>query len=379
MSRALVLSGGGARAAYQVGVLKGVASILPRSVYNPFPIICGTSAGAINALSIAGRAGPFRLRTKKLEKIWHELTPADVYRTDATGVIKNTFHLLASFVHSGYGIGRPISLLDNSPLRQMMENFVKFDYLDTAIDNGELRAIAITAMSYASGKSVTFFQGNDQIPAWNRSRRRGENIPISIDHLMASTAIPGLFPAVKIDNDYFGDGAVRQLKPISPALQMGATKLLIVGVSDNPSHSQRPTQMEHSPSTAQIVGHMFNSAFIDAVESDLETLQSINRLSSALPQSLREKNNITDLYPVEVLSISPSESIDEIAQKYLHELPRSLRIFLRLTGATARGGGSSAASYLLFEPGFCRELIAMGMRDAQAKEDQIKQFFGLSS
>ena len=377
MSKALVLSGGGARAAYQVGVLKGIASILPRSVYNPFPIICGTSAGAINALSIAGRAGPFRLRTKKLERIWHELTPADVYRTDATGVIKNTFHLLASFVHSGYGIGRPISLLDNSPLRQMMEDYVKFDYLDTAIDNGELQAIAITAMSYASGKSVTFFQGHEQIPAWNRSRRRGEKLPISIDHLMASTAIPGLFPAVQIDTDYFGDGAVRQLKPISPALHMGATKLLIIGVSDNPSHSQKSAEMQHSPSTAQIVGHMFNSAFIDAVESDLETLQSINRLASALPQSLREKNNISDLNPVDVLSISPSESIDQIAQNYLHELPRSLRLFLRLTGATARGGGSSAASYLLFEPGFCRELIDMGMRDAQAKEDEIRQFFGL--
>ena len=377
MSKALVLTGGGARAAYQVGVLKGVSKILPRSVYNPFPIICGTSAGAINALSIAGRAGPFRLRTQKLERIWHELTPADVYRTDATGVIKNTFHLLASFFHSGYGIGKPISLLDNSPLRQMMENYVKFDYLDTAIKNGELQAIAITAMSYASGKSVTFFQGQDQIPAWNRSRRRGEKIELNIDQLMASTAIPGLFPAVKINGDYFGDGAVRQLKPISPALHMGATKLFIIGVSDNPIHSQRPTTLEHSPSTAQIVGHMFNSAFIDAVESDLETLQSINRLASALPQSLREKNNITDLNPVDVLAISPTESIDTIAQEHIHELPRSLRLFLRLTGATAQGGGSSAASYLLFEPGFCRKLIDLGMRDAQAKEDEIRQFFGL--
>ncbi|MDG1812884.1 MAG: patatin-like phospholipase family protein [Porticoccaceae bacterium] len=377
MSKALVLTGGGARAAYQVGVLKGISKILPRSVYNPFPIICGTSAGAINALSIAGRAGPFRLRTQKLERIWHELTPADVYRTDASGVIKNTFHLLASFVHSGYGIGKPISLLDNSPLRQMMENYVKFDYLDTAINNGELEAIAITAMSYASGKSVTFFQGQDQIPAWNRSRRRGEKIAINIDQLMASTAIPGLFPAVKINGDYFGDGAVRQLKPISPALHMGATKLLIIGVSDNPTHSQRPVKLEHSPSTAQIVGHMFNSAFIDAVESDLETLQSINRLANALPQSLREKNNITDLNPVDVLAISPTESIDSIAQEHLHELPRSLRLFLRLTGATAQGGGSSAASYLLFEPGFCRKLIDLGMRDAQAKEEEIRQFFGL--
>ena len=151
---------------------------------------------------------------------------------------------MASFVHSGYGIGKPISLLDNSPLRKMMESYVKFDYLDTAISNGELEAIAITAMSYASGQSVTFYQGQEKIPTWNRSRRRGEHIPLSIDHLMASTAIPGLFPAVKIDSDYFGDGAVRQLKPISPALHMGATKLLIVGVSDNATRSKLPAGLE---------------------------------------------------------------------------------------------------------------------------------------
>jgi NTE family protein len=317
------------------------------------------------------------LRTSKLERIWNELTPADVYRTDALGVLKNTFHILASFVHSGYGIGKPISLLDNSPLRKMMENYVKFDYLDTAISNGELEAIAITAMSYASGQSVTFYQGQESLSAWNRSRRRGEKIALTIDHLMASTAIPGLFPAVKIDRDYFGDGAVRQLKPISPALHMGASKLLIVGVSDNATRSKLPVGLEHSPSTAQIVGHMFNSAFIDAVESDIETLNNINRLAAALPQSLREKNNITDLNPVEVLSISPTESIDSIAEEHLHQLPKSLRMFLSLTGATARGGGSSAASYLLFEPGFCRKLIAMGMRDALAKETEIKQFFDL--
>jgi len=377
MNKGLILTGGGARAAYQVGVLKGIASILPRSVYNPFPIICGTSAGAINALSIAGRAGPFRLRTSKLERIWHELTPADVYRTDPVGVLKNTAHLLASFVHSGYGINKPVSLLDNTPLRQMMDNYVKFDYLNTAIANGELQGIAITAMSYASGQSVTFYQGHDDLTPWKRSRRRGEKINLSIDHLMASTAIPGLFPAVKIGEDYFGDGAVRQLKPISPALHMGANKLLIVGVSDNPTGTPQLAQLDHSPSTAQIVGHMFNSAFIDAVESDLETLHNINRLAAALPHSLREKNHITDLNPVDVLSISPSESIDLIAQEHLSQLPRSLRLFLRLTGATARGGGSSAASYLLFEPGFCRKLIDLGMRDALAKETDIKVFFDL--
>lgn len=377
MSRGLVLTGGGARAAYQVGVLKGIASILPRSVYNPFPIICGTSAGAINALSIAGRAGPFRLRTKKLEGIWHNLRAPDVYRTDFFGVAANAFHVMASFLHSGYGIGRPISLLDNTPLRQLLENYVKFDYLDTAIGNGELEAIAISAMSYASGQSVTFFQGHEQIDPWTRARRRGEKTAITIDHLMASTAIPSLFPAVKLDGGYFGDGAVRQLKPISPALHMGAKQLLIIGVSDNATIKPPQPAADHSPSIAQIVGHMFNSAFIDSVESDLETLRAINRLAEVLPESLRANNGMTDMNPIDVLSISPSQSIDQIAQEHIHELPRSLKLFLKLTGATAQGGGTSAVSYLLFEPGFCRKLIDLGYQDALAQQDSIKTFFEL--
>lgn len=375
MSRGLVLTGGGARAAYQVGVLKGIAAILPRSVYNPFPIICGTSAGAINALSIAGRAGPFRLRANKLESIWHNLRASDVYRTNALAMATNVFHIAASLLHSGYGIGRPISLLDNTPLREMLENYVKFDYLETAISNGELEAIAISAMSYASGQSVTFFQGQQSIHSWNRARRRGEKTELTIDHLMASTAIPSLFPAVQLQGGYFGDGAVRQLKPISPALHMGAEQLLIIGVSNNATLANKAPQLEHSPSIAQIMGHMFNSAFIDAVESDLETLRSINRLASVIPQSLKDNNGITDLNAVEVLSISPSQSIDQIAKEHIHELPRSLKLFLKFIGATAQGGGTSAASYLLFEPGFSRKLIALGLSDALAQEDAIRDFF----
>lgn len=379
MSKALVLTGGGARAAYQVGVLKGIAAILPRAVYNPFPIICGTSAGAINALSIAGRAGPFRLRASKLETIWHNLRASDVYRTDALGVATNVFHMAASLLHSGYGIGRPISLLDNTPLRQLLENYVKFDYLETAISNGELDAIAISAMSYASGQSVTFFQGQPSIQPWNRARRRGEKTDLTIDHLMASTAIPSLFPAVQLEGGYFGDGAVRQLKPISPALHMGAEQLLIIGVSDKASPANQTPQLDHSPSIAQIMGHMFNSAFIDAVESDLETLRAINRLASVIPQSLKDNNGITDVNAIEVLSISPSQSIDQIAEEHIHELPRSLKLFLKLIGATAQGGGTSAASYLLFEPGFSRKLIELGHSDALAQKDAIRNFFDLQT
>ena len=360
-----------------MGVLKGVAAILPRAIYNPFPIICGTSAGAINALSIAARAGPFRLRMRKLEHIWHNLHASDVYRTDVLGVATNAFRILVSLFYSGFSAGRPLSLLDNSPLRQLLKSYVQFDYLDTAIDNGELEAIAISAMSYASGQSVTFFQAADSIKPWNRARRRGKKIALTIDHLMASTAIPILFPAVKLNGHYFGDGAVRQLKPISPALHMGARKLFIVGVSDNAAQSDLSSEAEQAPSVARIMSHMFNSAFIDAVESDLETLRTINRLASALPQSLKDINGITDLNAVEVMSISPSQSIDRIAEEHIDELPRSLKLFLKLTGATAKDGGGSAASYLLFEPGFCQQRIELGYQDALAQESSILDFFSL--
>ena len=376
MTTGLVLTGGGARAAYQVGVLKGVASLLPRSVYNPFPIICGTSAGAINALGIAGRAGPFRLRTRKLETIWRNLRAQDVYRTDPFGVLKNTFHVLSSFIHSGYGIGRPISLLDNAPLREFLSSYIKFQHLETAISNGELQAISVTAMSYNSGHSVTFFQGSDEIEGWERSRRKGRKSDLTIDHLMASSAIPSLFPAVKIQDRFYGDGAIRQLKPISPALHLGANKLFIVGVSNNPIQKNNNGNSEHSPSMAQIIGHMLNSAFIDSMESDLETLHTINRLTQAMPKSVLEKNGINDLQPIEFISISPSEPIDKLAEEYIHELPASLKTFLRITGATRRGGGISAASYLLFEPGFCRKLIDLGFRDALREKNRIREFFG---
>jgi len=376
MTTGLVLAGGGARVAYQVGVLKGIAALLPRTVYNPFPIITGTSAGAINAMSIAGRPGSFRLRVRKLETIWRNLHASDIYRTDFIGVSANIFHVLASLLHSGYGIGRPISLLNNQPLKELLDNYIKFRHLETAIDSGELQAIAVTAMSYASGQSVTFFQGHSELQSWSRVRRKGRAVDIDINHLMASAAIPNLFPAVEIDGNYYGDGALRQLKPMSPALHMGAKKLLTIGVSNNSNQSSNGLS-KHSPSIAAIIGHMFNSAFTDSMESDLESLQAINRLIKLIPESQREAYGIQDLSPIEVLSIAPSQSIDAMASQYLKELPISLRLLLKFIGATDHGGGINAASYLLFEPGFCRSLIDLGYQDALDQQDQIKQFFNL--
>ena len=373
MTTALVLTGGGARVAYQVGVLKGIASILPRTVYNPFPIITGTSAGAINAMSIAGRPGPFRLRIRKLETIWSNLHASDVYRTDFRGVSANTWRVFNSLFRRASG-GKSVSLLDNSPLRQLLNNYVRFKHLETAIENQELHGIAITAINYTSGRSVTFYQGHSGIENWSRARREGISVDIDIDHLMASAAIPSLFPAVEIDGSYYGDGALRQLKPISPALHLGAKKILTIGVSHSAStHSDAP---QPPPSIAGIVGHMLNSAFTDAMESDLETLNSINTLATALNQS-QHTPDPAQFGPIDVLSMAPSESINKIASQYIGELPRSLQLLMTSMGGAGDAGETSAASYLLFEPGFCRHLIKLGYRDAMDQSLGIRKFFEL--
>lgn len=375
MTTALVLSGGGARAAYQVGVLKAVSELLPRRTHNPFPIICGTSAGAINALAIAGRTGPLRWRIRKLELIWSNLRAENIYRTDTLGVAKNTIRLLLSLLHGGYSKNRAVALLDNTPLRELLEQLIRFRDIDEAIANGELTAVSTTAMDYSTGRSVTFFQGNHD--AWQRNRRLGIRTGLSIDHLLASSAIPTIFPATCIGQSYYGDGAVRQLKPLSPALRLGAEKLFIVGVSNNPSHRNNPSHIDtikktqHPPSIGQMISQLLNSAFIDAIESDLETLQSINKLAIEIPERAKAHN----LRYIDYMCISPSVAIDEMAAKYIHELPRSVRLFLRAVGATSKGGGQSAASYLLFEPGFCRDLLDLGYRDALQHEENILAFF----
>ena len=375
MTAALILTGGGARAAYQVGILKALAEILPKRTHNPFPVICGTSAGAINAIALAGRPGPFSLRVKKLERMWQNLKAEDVYRTDFFGVTKNTAKLIGALLHSGYSRKAAVALLNNEPLKEMLEGYVRFRYIDEAIASRELDAVCITAMHYDSGQSVSFFQGNQD--NWKRNRRYGSRARLSIEHLMASTAIPALFPPAKIGDHYYGDGAVRQLKPLSPALHLGADKLFIIGVSNNIETSEPDTPATHSPSVGQMASHLLNSAFIDSTESDIETLKSINRLASHISPEERKAIGADHLKPIDYLCISPSVGIDKIAEEYFHELPRSLRIFLHMMGATKQGGGSSAASYLLFEPGFCQQLLKLGYDDAMKQESDIRNFFKL--
>ncbi|MFA5548613.1 MAG: patatin-like phospholipase family protein [Porticoccaceae bacterium] len=375
MTNALILSGGGARAAYQVGVLKALRELLPARIHTPFPIICGTSAGAINTLALAGRAGDFASQASQLEAIWRSLRAERIYRTDTWGVLRNSLRLLATLVGDP-GKGRhPVALLDNSPLRALLADYIRFREIDEAIASRRLKAVAVTAMSYSTGQSITFFQGEHE--NWKRARRMGLRTGLGLDHLMASSAIPTIFPPVRIGDHYYGDGALRQLKPLSSALHLGASRLFVVGVSDNPARSTFDEKVFHAPTLAQMIGHMLNSAFIDSIESDLETLRAINRTTTGLSPAQREALGIDDLKPVDFLCITPSEGINSLAEEYLHELPRSVRTFLRFTGATARGGGTSAASYLLFEPGFIGRLIDLGHGDTLRQAARIKAFFSL--
>lgn len=370
----LILSGGGARAAYQVGVLMAIADIAPRDIKCPFDIICGTSAGAINASSLASQAVHFRTGVRGLERIWANLTAEQIYRTDWSSFVGLIFRWLAASIRRGES-HLAYSLLDNAPLGRLLEQVINFKKIQRQLDAGHLYALSITAAGYSSGESVSFFQSAQEIPSWRRVRRLGVPTRIRLEHLLASSALPILFPAVKINREYFGDGAIRQLAPLSPALHLGARKILVIGVSGNTTAAPRRISGDIYPSAAQIIGHVMNSAFVDAFEADVERLERINRTVRNIPEEVRRSQQM-ELREVELLKISPSQPLDEIAARHAHELPRNIRALLSGSGALKRGGGT-AVSYLLFEQGFCRELMALGYTDAISRRDEISDFLDL--
>lgn len=371
----LILSGGGARAAYQVGVLAAIADLLPESADNPFPVIVGTSAGAINAVGLACGALDFQQAIRTLRSVWQSFSSDLVYRTDWLGVTRQAGRFAGQHL---LGLGRsadPVALLDNAPLRELLLKELDFSGINLAVAKRKLHAVAVTAFAYQSGQAVTFYQGRGTIEPWQRHRRHGLATRLNIEHLMASSAIPLLFAPVRVGREYFGDGAVRQAAPISPALHLGANKVLVIGVRNQSQEGSSIPTTSRPPSLAQIGGHLLNSTFIDNLESDLELLGRLNTFGSMLPDIERKKH--LGLSPVEVLVISPSKKIDDIAARHRHQLPASLRLFLRGPGAT-RASGGGVLSYLLFERGYCNELIELGYQDAMSQKDELLTFLGYS-
>jgi len=374
----LVLTGGGARAAYQVGVLKAIAELLPRHAHNPFQIICGTSAGALNAATLAINAQSFRKGVRYLNNIWKNFHANQVYRTDVLGVFNNSMKWFAGLLLSGLGINRlkRVSLLDSSPLFDLLEDILPCEKIQDSIDAGLLYALSVTASGYGSGQSVTFYQGAKQLVPWRRTRRVGMPTQIEIKHLLASSAIPFIFPATLINREYFGDGSMRQIAPISSALHLGATRVLVIGVNNVASDEQaKRSEIGDYPSLAQIAGHALNSIFLDSMEVDLERVRRINELVADMPEAMRER---LDLRHVDVFSIAPSQPIEKIAERYAGELPWTIRLLLRLVGATGHSG-ATLLSYLLSERKFCNALIELGYQDAMLRRDEILHFLNRPS
>ena len=383
----LVLTGGGARAAYQVGVLRAVAQIrrdCDAPSANPFPVIAGTSAGAINAAALACRSDDFDAATAELCEVWENFHAEQVYRADSLGVIRTGARWLTmlslGWVLARWRRMRPRSLLDNTPLAGLLERLVSVERLALMMKQGHLQALAVTASSYGSGLHVTFYEANRDIVPWTRSQRLAVRDTITVQHLLASSAIPFVFPAVSLAvegaSEYFGDGSMRQAAPISPAVHLGAERIFVVGAGrmhEPPGH--RAGSGEY-PNLAQIAGHALSSIFLDALAVDVERLQRINSTLALLPPSARAATN---LRPIEVLVIAPSQRLDDIAAKHLHSLPPAVRALLGAMGVSGRGHdakGAALASYLLFEAPYTRELLALGLADTMARRDDVVGFFG---
>jgi len=371
MKTALILSGGGARAAYQVGVLKAIAELLPPTQHNPFQIICGTSSGSINAAKLATEADDFHLSVDSLEELWGNLESRYIHQVGFSEILSSVLKLFGSFFHSGIATGRPLSLFNNMPLRHLIGEHVDFQRLPKMIEQSHLYALCITALGYTSGQSISFFQGNEDIKGWKTVRRKGFQTELRHEHIMASSALPGIFPSVRIHREHFGDGAIRQTAPLSSALHLGADRMMVIGISGNKTQGEERKTETHSPSIAQMIGHLINAAFIDSLEEDIAMLERLNGLIARIPENQQGKSK---LRPVDVLVIEPSIHFDEVAGRHVRDLPRSMRWLLSIIGATRRGGGSSLASYVLFEKEYCRELIQHGYKDAMAQSERIREF-----
>jgi len=389
---ALVLTGGGARAAYQVGVLQAIAALRKACRADgtnghgqwPFPVLTGTSAGAINVAALASGGSHFERSVHRMADVWSNFHAGQVYRTDSLSVLRTGAHWL-TLLSIGWALARwrrmrPHSLLDNTPLHQLLNRMVPLAHVPQLIAQGHLRALAVTASSYSSGKHVTFFDADETLVPWVRSRRKSTRERITHAHLLASSAIPFVFPATRLMVDghaeFFGDGSMRQTAPIAPAIHLGAERILVVGAGRMHEPPRPVGDAASYPALAQIAGHALSTIFLDALSVDIERARRINQTLALIPPAARSQST---LRPLELLVISPSQALDHIAARHVAELPVPVRTLLGALGVHAdasHDSGAALASYLLFERGYTRELMALGWADTLAQRAQVCAFFG---
>jgi len=381
----LVMTAGGARGAYQAGVLRRVAEVPAfRDGPSPFAIVTGASAGAINGTMVAGGSLDFASATRSLASVWARLRMHEVVRTDPMALGRGGLGLARDLALGGW-LGHTVSrgFLDASPLYELLARVIPLAGIPDAIRRGTLYAVAITATSYHSGRSYTFVQGRRGHPVWQKSRRLVLPVDLTPEHVCASAAIPLVFPPVRVSclgsDLWFGDGALRLVTPLSPAIRLGASRLLAIGVRSSRaaaslSRAESGGAPLVSPPLAQVCGVFLNAIFLDHLDTDLDHLHRMNELIGAYGESLTVPPVINEpIRRVTSLAISPSEDLALIARRFAHRMPRVLRWLMEGLG-TPDAESADLMSYLLFDGGFTQALLDVGYRDADARIDEIEAF-----
>ncbi len=371
---ALVLTGGGARAAYQVGALRALAEVLPRGPL-PFEVVAGISAGAINGVALACGAQDFAGGAAALHQTWAGLTPDRIFRTGALKLAATGSRWMRDLGGGGLLGGNSINyLLDPAPLRRLLTDVLPLARMRRHLKAGRLHAVAVSATSYLSGAGVTWFEGSDRIRPWQRSTREGVRARLTVDHVMASAAIPIFFPPVKVEDGWYGDGCVRLVYPMSPAIHAGAERILAISVRHGRAGPGGPGAPDGAPlPLSQIAGVLLNAVFLDSIDTDLERLERINRTLAYVPGE-RVAARELELRPIPVLALRPSQDLGKLAGDEYHRFPSMLRYLLKGIGVT-RDSGSDLLSYLAFEPVYVARVMELGYTDTLARRDEVRAFF----